>query len=237
MIRSLQCQKSLYLYKNHYQLRDPITPEQQAVFDRGHDVGFRAQQMERFREKERIDVSPDKPWNFRTAVSKTSELVAGMLPPVIFEAAFRWNTTLVYLDILEPRNGKWYAYEVKSSRRITPTYIRDAAIQYFVITNCGLKLEDFTIIYVREDFDYQAADSLDGIPDAAIFTERSVLEEILPMQGFVQETIREALHTLKKNELPDICMGEHCDIPYPCDFKGLCSRQESGDLDPSVLAG
>jgi len=32
-IRGLQCEKSLYLYKHHYRLKDPTPPSLQAVFD------------------------------------------------------------------------------------------------------------------------------------------------------------------------------------------------------------
>ena len=44
-IRSLQCLKSLYLYKRAYHLQDTISAEQQAIFDRGHSVGRLAQNL------------------------------------------------------------------------------------------------------------------------------------------------------------------------------------------------
>ena len=228
LIRSLQCQKSLYLYKNYFHLRDPLTPEQKAVFDRGHDIGARARNIEAFRDG--IDVSPSKPWLYAKPVKDTGEYVKSMIPPIIYEAAFRHGTTLVYLDILAPRNGSWYAYEVKSSRRISETYIRDAAIQYYVITKCGVELSDFQIIYVKEEFDYEACESLDDVPDDDIFRYESVLDKILPMQDFVEETIENALSTLEADEVPDIRMGDHCDKPYTCDFKGACSRQEMSGM-------
>jgi hypothetical protein len=225
LIRSLQCQKSLYLYKNFFHLRDPVSPEQQAVFNRGHNIGTRAQKINSFRGG--VDVSPPKPWLYARPVKETRNYVTSILPPVIYEAAFRYGTTLVYLDILEPKNNAWYAYEVKSSKRISETYIRDAAIQYYVITKSGLVLNDFRIIYVKEDFDYEACTSLDDVPDDELFRDESVLERILPLQEFVEETIANALATLEGDEVPDICMGQHCDTPYPCDFKGACSRQEN----------
>ena len=37
-IRGLQCEKSLYLYKYHYKLKDPTSPSLQAVFNQGTNV-------------------------------------------------------------------------------------------------------------------------------------------------------------------------------------------------------
>ena len=219
LIRSLQCQKSLYLYKNYYHLRDEISPEQQAKFQRGHDFGKLAHDLF----PGGIDVSPDSPRFFMKAVKETQEYLKGLFPTVIYEAAFRHNTTLVYLDILVPKDGRWYAYEVKSSRGISQTYIRDAAIQYFVITREGLPLEDFYIVHVRKDFDPEV-----HLTAEDIFVKESVLEEIKAMSEFVEEAIADALSTLEGDDVPDICMGDHCDNPYPCDFKGVCSRQEAG---------
>ena len=42
-IRGLQCEKSLYLYKHHYNLKDPVSPQLQAIFNQGHRVGELAQ--------------------------------------------------------------------------------------------------------------------------------------------------------------------------------------------------
>ena len=44
-IRGLQCEKSLYLYKKHYKLKDPISPTLQAVFDQGNQVGLLAHEL------------------------------------------------------------------------------------------------------------------------------------------------------------------------------------------------
>jgi len=38
-IRGLQCEKSLYLYKHNYNLRDETPPKLQAIFNQGNNVG------------------------------------------------------------------------------------------------------------------------------------------------------------------------------------------------------
>ena len=44
-IRGLQCEKSLYLYKHHYNLKDNISAQQQAIFNQGNVVGELAQDL------------------------------------------------------------------------------------------------------------------------------------------------------------------------------------------------
>lgn len=44
-IRSSQCLKSLYLYKYNYNLRDKLSPEQEALFSRGTNVGLIARNL------------------------------------------------------------------------------------------------------------------------------------------------------------------------------------------------
>ena len=44
-IRGLQCEKSLFLYKHHYKLKDPISPSLQSIFDQGTSIGLLAQEL------------------------------------------------------------------------------------------------------------------------------------------------------------------------------------------------
>ena len=44
-IKGLQCEKYLYLYKNNYELKDPIKDSSQAVFDQGNQIGLLAQSL------------------------------------------------------------------------------------------------------------------------------------------------------------------------------------------------
>jgi len=44
-IRGLQCEKSLYLYKYNYGLKDPTPSSLQAVFDQGTNIGVLTQDL------------------------------------------------------------------------------------------------------------------------------------------------------------------------------------------------
>lgn len=134
---------------------------------------------------------------------------------MIYEASFKYQGVLVALDMLVLR--KEDAYEVKSSFKISKTYLLDAAIQYHVITKSGLKLEDFFILHL--DSNYIKKGDLDL---NKLFKATSVLEEIVEKQPFILETIKQATHTLSQDTVPDISIGKHCFKPYTCDFKGYC---------------
>lgn len=215
-IRSLQCLKSLYLYKYHYKLRDPVTKEQQLRFDKGHNIGKLAQQLF----PDGLDASPDQPYNYYKSVQFTKDLINKGYDTV-YEAAFQFEKSLAVIDILVKRSGKWFAYEVKSSPAISETYLRDAAMQYFVITNSGLQLEDFSIIHLNRSL----AEAMEN-NTTEIFTEQSVKEHCLAEKTFVKNKIFEAKQTLQAKILPAIETGEQCSHPYKCDYYGFCHRAE-----------
>src|SRR5687767_12079973 len=85
-IRASQCLKSLYLYKNFYKQRDPLTSEQQALFSRGSNIGLIAHRLF----PGGIDCSPESPFKYDEAVMKTASLIESG-QEVIYEAAFQFE--------------------------------------------------------------------------------------------------------------------------------------------------
>lgn len=211
-IRGLQCHKSLYLYKKRYYLRDRLSTEQQARFKRGTEVGVYARQLF----SGGIDLSPPTPFQYAAAVEKTREMTA-IKTPVIYEASFRHNGVLVVLDILEYREGKWFGYEVKSSIKVSETYMMDAALQYYVISGSGIELSDLFIIYMNMDYVLEG----DLVPEA-LFTRISVLEESMKRKDLIEQEIIKLIAVTKLTKSPAIEIGRHCNYPYPCDFIGHC---------------
>lgn len=212
LIRSIQCSKSLYLYKNNFNLRDKPSAVQQQKFDRGHRVGKLAHQL--FPGGK--DCSPPNPFSYDESVAATKLLVHQSFP-VIYEAAFKHNGILVALDILVQEENKRYAYEVKSSFRITNTYLLDAAIQYYIITQSGVSLDDFYIVTIDNEYVFE-----DNLNVNAFFKKTSLLNEIKERIPFVEQTINNAIATLNSSTVPDIPIGTHCTKPYPCDFQKFC---------------
>ena len=111
-IRGLQCEKSLYLYKHHYTLKDPISPSLQAVFDQGTNIGILAQEIF----PDGADASPENHFKMVESVGKTLDFIS-QGKSTIYEATFQYNNVLAALDILVKDEEGWKAYEVKALLR------------------------------------------------------------------------------------------------------------------------
>lgn len=212
-IRGVQCLKSLYLNKRHPLLRDRLPDSQRAVFKRGTDVGMLAQQLF----PKGINLRPNAPSQFRKRATDTAKIINTGAFNTLYEAVFQFDKLLAILDILVRGNEGWFAYEVKSSTKITETYLLDAAYQYFVITNSGVRLEDFFLVYVNKDYDYDGTLDLERL-----FIKQSVLSEVFERQKFISEKVKEEKQILLKKTIPEIKIGPWCHEPYPCDFSGYC---------------
>lgn len=189
-----------------------ISFEQQAVFDRGHRVGFLAQQLF----PGGTDAAWDSPMYFQKSVDLTRKLIEGGAE-VIYEAAFLWNDVLVAVDVLVKEDNQWHIFEVKSSLSISETYLRDAALQFYIISKSGLPLSGISIIHLNRDYTRTEYLNLNEL----FITENitSLAEERIP--DVIQGLIR-ARKTLETGILPDVKIGPHCEIPYTCDFKNYC---------------
>jgi len=211
-VRSVQCLKSFHLYKHHYYLKDPLSKDKQAIFSRGIDVGKIAQQLF----PGGIDVSPENIRDFEQSVERTKQLIdAG--EKTIYEAAFIYNEVLVAVDILVKENNQWFAYEVKSSLKISAAYVLDASLQYYVIKNCLPQLEDFFIVVLNSE--YVLGDEL-NINE--LFRKKSILVDAKKNLSFVENRISAAKSIAENPRIPDIKIGAHCFKPYVCDFFGSC---------------
>lgn len=217
LIKGIQCSKALYLYKYHYDLKDPVSRQQQEKFNRGHRVGHLAQSL--FPGGK--DCTPPNIMSYDQSIKATEALVRSKFP-VIYEAAFKFRGILVALDILVHREGKWYAYEVKSSLKISKTYLQDIAIQYHVIENSGLKLEDVFIIHINGDYILKNNE----LNIQELFKVISVKDQVIELQPDIEASISRARSVLSLEDVPEIETGAHCFKPYPCDFLGHCWKGE-----------
>jgi len=211
-LRGLQCSKSLYLYKNFIQLRDQPSSEQKAIFNRGNKVGMLARQFF----PGGVDATPSPRSDNMAAVVQTKQLIEKGVK-IIYEAAFQYKGVLAILDILVQEGGKWYAYEVKSSTKITQTYLNDASLQFWVIINSGLPLADFSLMYINNQYVRNGEIDVKGL-----FAVKSVREILQKNQPFIEEKVTVNLEVVANTEMPAVGIGEHCFIPYSCDFMGTC---------------
>jgi hypothetical protein len=128
-------------------LRDSLSKEKQLIFKRGTDVGIFAQQLF----PGGIDVTAGEKRDQQLFAEKTKHLIA-QGTKTIYEATFIYDDLLVMVDILHKQEDQWIAYEVKSSLKITETYVKDACFQYYVIKNCLPDLVDFNLLTMNPKY-------------------------------------------------------------------------------------
>jgi hypothetical protein len=228
-IRSLQCLKSLYLYKNYFLQRDKVSVEQQARFNRGHAVGTLAHKLF----PGGVDASKGVKQRSKEALIRTLDLIQKG-EKIIYEASFQYDDVWVILDILVKDDSGWKAYEIKSSLSISDTYMNDAALQYYVISNAlpqinNEQLADFSLVYVNKNY------VLQGALDVKRFFLFSDVKQFCEEQlGFVKSKLIKAKLTLENGKIPAVDTGNHCFNPYPCDFQGTCFKKTAATINVTL---
>ncbi|MBK8846611.1 MAG: hypothetical protein IPO27_08760 [Bacteroidetes bacterium] len=225
-VKSLQCQKQLYLYKNHYNLRDPLSKETLQKFKRGHDIGRLAHTLF----PGGVDASAKGGRSAKTAVQYTKELIE-LGHQTIFEASFQYMGIWIICDVLCIDQSGWKIFEVKSSRSISSTYLNDAALQYAVCLHASkafkTEIADFSIIHINAEYvRMQAFDA------SQFFKTVSVYDHCKAELSNVNKNINRALSTLEAKAMPAIPTGNHCYQPYSCDFMGYCGARISATPGP-----
>ncbi len=211
-IRGLQCKKLLYLYKNHYNLKDKVSSQTQAMFNQGNKVGLLAQKLF----PNGADASPSSHFKIQESVIKTKEFIENG-ETTIYEATFQFNGLLVALDILVKEKDGWKAYEVKSSTNVSDTYINDAAIQFHTITNSGIDLKDISIIHINNQYLKEG-----DINIQKLFKIETVYIKIQDQLSKIPNQIEEFKNVISNQFAPKISIGNQCLKPYKCDFKSYC---------------
>ena len=212
-IKGLQCEKALYMQKKHPYLRDKLSIEQRAKFQRGTDVGVLAHEVF----PGGVDMSPNSPSQFPKKAQETWDNLSNPMINVMYEAVFQYNDTLIMLDMLVREGDRWLAVEVKSSMRLSDTYYNDAALQYYVLHGCGVPLSDFRLMYLNGDY------VKDGPIDVKqLFKMESVMEYVVECEAFVAKNVERLKAVVALPHSPVVNIGTQCQNPYPCDFQGHC---------------
>ena len=210
-----QCHKAFFLYKNHYYLKDKLSTDKQLTFKRGHDIGSLAQQLF----PGGINVVETDSNKDRAAIY-TKELIENKTP-VIYEATFVFEDILVMVDILVLTEIGYTAYEVKSSLKVSETYIKDACLQHYVVNNCISGLQDFFIVTLNESYVFNGELDL-----KKLFKRRSILKDAHRNEPYIKDQIANAKLVLEQNNIPNVEIGKQCTSPYECDFFKTCWKDK-----------
>lgn len=221
-IKGEQCVKALYLFKNRPFLRDKLSMEQRAKFKRGTDVGILAQQYF----PGGINMTPSSPSQFGKKVAETMQNISNPDINVMYEAVFQYDDTLIMLDIIVRDGDKWRAIEVKSSLGLSPTYYKDAALQYYVLKGCNVPISDIQLMYINAD--YVKNGELDL---SQLFVFQSVKDYAEQYQEVISNNIANFKDIIKQPHSPKIPIGNQCDAPYRCEFHGHCWKDVPNEAD------
>ena len=203
-IKGVQCDKQLYLYKHHYKLQDPLSPETKAKFRGGHDFedAYRAANFP-------FAVDIEKIAKNRNEYQALTQQVLQKQIADVFEATFVYQEVLVMNDVLTRSSGKWEIQEIKNSFELKPTHIQDIALQYFVTKGAlGQELDAKLVLN-------------DG---ANAYTIIDVTTEVKVLQDSIAANIQRFKNVLRQDSIPQINIGSQCEVPYKCSFFGYCHK-------------
>jgi len=210
----LQCHKALYLSCYHYDLADPVGPDQQAIFDMGTKVGELAR-----------DIYPggtlikENHFQHQQAVKSTQKALQDTTIPAIYEAAFLYDDIRIRADILVRINDSLFdLIEMKSSTKTKGEHISDVAVQLYVLYGCGIKIRRACLGHLNNEYIYQGGDydlnQLFQIDDITV-EANDILVKIFLQLGDMRTMLGQA-------DPPDIKVGRQCSTPYDCAFQGHC---------------
>lgn len=209
-IKGLQCHKALWLHKNRPELKAKPSAAQQAVFDSGTDVGILAQRLF----PGGVLVPYEGLSHAEQLVMTEAALDRG--ERTIYEATFSFDNVFVRVDILHRGETGWEIYEVKSSNECKEIYLKDIAVQQYVLAGSGLPITRDCLIHINKCYVRHG-----DIEVEKLFTIQDVTEKVLSRQGSVSDNLT-AMRGALGEDAPTIDIGPHCKTPYECDFKGHC---------------
>ena len=199
--------------KKHPYLRDKLSIEKRAKFQRGTDVGILAQEYF----PGGINMTPNSPSQFPKRVKETMENLNDPTVNVMYEAVFQYNDTLVMVDLLVRDGERWKAIEVKSSLKLSTTYYNDAALQYYVLHGCGVPLSDFQLMYLNAGYVKEGP-----IDVKQLFQLVSVIDYAREQEHIIAANVERLKNVVALPHAPLCNIGTHCHDPYTCDFLGHC---------------
>ncbi|HSN13016.1 MAG TPA: DUF2779 domain-containing protein, partial [Anaeromyxobacteraceae bacterium] len=204
----LQCVKQLW-WRVHEPDAPELTPDAslQAVFDRGHRIGLRAQG-----EFPGGTLIGHEYWETAEKVADTQAALAAKAP-AIYEAAFEADGVFVAVDVLERQRAGHAIVEVKSTLDVKEQFIPDVAIQLHVLRARGVDVRRVEVMHLNRACRF---------PDLSdLFVRDDVTEQAEAFQPRIPGELRR-LQGAIAGELPAVAVGPHCTEPYECPFMARC---------------
>jgi hypothetical protein len=209
-ITGVQCHKALYLQKYHPELKDPVPPSREALFQSGSEVGILAHGL--FPDGVEIPYAAE---GYDTQVMLTNDAIVNGAE-TLYEGAFRYDGIFVKVDILHKGKSGWELYEVKSSTGYKDIYQPDISVQYYVLHGAGIPVTRAFLVHINNQYVRQG-----DIDPFELFTIIDMTDSVEAFQTSVKEEIEKQKEMLM-GDVPPIDIGPWCSNPYGCDFMGHC---------------
>ncbi|MFN0243642.1 MAG: DUF2779 domain-containing protein [Planctomycetota bacterium] len=163
-----------------------------------------------------------------THVARTIEALREQRP--IFQAHFAKDDLLAIADIVEPKAGGWYVWEVKSSTEHKPVFDWDLAFQLEVARLAGIKIVGSGVI--RLNAEYVRAGDVDA-KRLLVLDDRTA--DVSRLKKRVRKAIAAQREALARDEVPVEIPGNRCKA-YRDDQEGL-RPSACGHLEPNGYCG
>jgi hypothetical protein len=211
----LQCPKRLYLEIHHPELATDTDAATQAVFDMGARVGALARQT--IPGGVLVDIEY---YEVREGLERTAALLADPAVPAIFEGFLEYDGVVVRPDLLERvAADRWRLTEVKSTGQVKPEHHDDLAIQAYVLTGAGCRLDACRLMHIDTGYVYPGG----PLDLSKFFCAEDLTAEVLSRQADIPKRVREMREVLAAATPPAVEPGDHCTHPYDCPFWDHCT--------------
>lgn len=203
----------MWLNKNRRELIPEVSPEQQAIFDRGYSVENLARRLF----SQGVEVQD----NYQKARAETKTLIEKGVT-VIYQATAMPPSLLSRADILvwNKELKGWDLYEVKSSTELKEEHLQDIGFQKITMERDGIKIVRTFLIcingeYIREE----------KIKPEKLLKIIEISEKIKNIESILENQIPKAIEWLKSKTEPEERVGKRCKSPNECPFKEYCWKE------------
>lgn len=116
----------------------------------------------------------------------------------------------------EIAKGTEILYEVKSATEVKDHNLDDVAVQYYVLSGCGISLRKAYLVHINNEYVRQGE-----IVPRELFATQDVTDVVKGMQGFIPGELA-IMRKMMRGKVPDLDIGPHCNEPFECDFMDHC---------------
>ncbi len=218
-VAGCQCLKRLYWQVHEPELAAEPDGATEAIMQQGHDVGMLARRLF----PGGVEVCER---SLDQAIRATRELVANREVPAIFEGVFEHDGVLVRVDILHRRrDGRWRLIEVKSSASKKEEHLDDVAIQYRVLSRCGLDVGSCCLAHVNRALHFRGG----TIDPWRFFRIRNLTRRVERLQPKLTFQLRSQFTVLPCQQRRTSHRAVTALDPVTCEFYDRCNPPRPDD--------